>query len=72
MKKTLKMKDIESSRHQSIEDMLRRYYAEGFTDRQIAHELHITVTTLYYWLDLLGADVRRSRTVRFDRELTHA
>lgn len=65
MKKTTLMRMKELERDQTLESIISELAAAGLTDAAIAKELGISTVTYYQWLDWLGAEFRRTRTVRF-------
>jgi len=69
MIKTKMMLTLEHERHQRIEAILEAEFASGKTDTEIATSLGISRQSLYDWLELLGAEVTRTRSVAFTREL---
>jgi hypothetical protein len=71
MEKTPKMTQIETLRGQPLEELLPRLFAEHRTTEAVADELKISSMSLSRWLEMLGAEVERTRyvehrtTVRF-------
>jgi hypothetical protein len=70
--KTDKMVRIEYERGKSIESILRDEFGSGKSDRAIATALGISRTCLYDWLELLEADIQRTRKISFGREPVEA
>lgn len=68
MKKTTLMRMKELERNQSLESIISDLAAAGLTDAAIAKELGISTVTYYQWIDWLGAEFSRTRTVRFVKE----
>jgi hypothetical protein len=70
LEKTAKMRLIEKEHgDRSIEAVLQDYFSSELTDGQIAAALEISPATLYAWVTSLGAEIKRSRKLTFDREL---
>ena len=66
--KTDKMRLLEHERGDTLENLLRGYFAQGLNDGEIADRLGISRQTFYCWLDLMGATVTRTRVVSFNNQ----
>lgn len=62
-KKTALMRRIEHQRGRTMEELLPLLFEQHRTNQAVARELGVSSMRLTQWLDLLGAVIKRERSV---------